>query len=345
MLQGTMPTFPPKISLARIPTPIERLERLSREWDVDLRVKRDDLTGSALGGNKVRKLEYLLADALDRGCDSVITCGAVTSNHARATALAARAQGLDVWLVLAGTPPAAADGNLQLDLLAGARVLYISWAEFHECLDELLNRLADDLKQQGRKPYLIPTGGSNAVGILGYVEAAREIKDQCADLDWQPDCLVCAAGSGGTYAGLYLGNALYPMTGRVIGIPVCEDADYFRPRIIQEASRAAQLLQTSRMQDPGGITLVDGYAGPGYAKTNPGQLRLLRHAAQMEGLILDPVYTGKAFDGVRGEIEKGSIPKNSRVLFLHTGGIFGLSAFTGEMTQLWDSTAYWPDLY
>ncbi|MFB3784785.1 MAG: 1-aminocyclopropane-1-carboxylate deaminase/D-cysteine desulfhydrase [bacterium] len=340
-----MPIFPPKISLARIPTPIERLERLGREWEVDLRVKRDDLTGSTLGGNKVRKLEYLLADAVNQGGDTVITCGAVTSNHARATALAARALGLDAWLVLAGAPPAAADGNLQLDLLAGARVIYITWDEFHEHLGEVLSRLAEDLKQQGKKPYIIPTGGSNAVGILGYVEAAREIKDQCADLGWQPDCLVCAVGSGGTYAGLYLGNALESMAERVIGITVCQDADYFQPRILREASRAARMLQSGLTLDPGGITLVDGYAGAGYAKTSPEQLRLLRHAAEREGLILDPVYTGKAFAGVRGEIANGSIPRGSRVLFLHTGGIFGLSAFTGEMAGMWDSLTYWPDLY
>lgn len=338
-----MAHFPAKLTLACIPTPIQRLERLGREWEIDLRVKRDDLTGSVLSGNKVRKLEYLLADAVNQSCDAVITCGAVASNHARATAVAARILGLEPWLILAGSPPAAAHGNLQIDLLAGARIRYIPWSEYSGNPDTILNSVAEELKRQGKRPYIIPTGGSNAVGILGYVEAALEIKQQCREQNWYPDFLVCAAGSGGTYAGLFLGNTLEPVAEQVIGITVCQNADYFRPRIAHVAQNAARILQVDLSLDPGRMALVDGYAGEGYGISNPAQLRLIRHAADREGLIFDPVYTGKALDGLRGEIAKGSIPRGSRVLFLHTGGIFGLSAFTEEMTRMWDSLTFWPD--
>lgn len=216
-----MTNFPRRISIARTPTPLERLERLSQEWDVDLYVKRDDLTGSALSGNKIRKLEFLFAEAFDQGCDTVITCGAVTSNHARATAIAARKFNLDCHLILAGDQPDAASGNLQLDLLAGATVQYITREEYSNRVEEILEETKTALNQQGKKAYVIPTGGSNSTGLLGYAATVEELKSQCKEINLTPDVVSCAVGSGGTYAGLVLGAELYDMPTQMHGVLVC----------------------------------------------------------------------------------------------------------------------------
>ncbi|MEW6235208.1 MAG: D-cysteine desulfhydrase family protein [Candidatus Omnitrophota bacterium] len=338
-----MPQSPLRISLAQIPTPIEPLPKLSREFGADLRVKRDDLTGSALSGNKVRKLEYLLADALNKGCDSIITCGAVASNHARAAVIAARKIGLDSLLILAGDEPKAAEGNLQLDLLAGAQVRYISKEEYSNRIDNILQQAADQWKAEGRNPYVIPTGGSNSVGLMGYVQAAAEIDEQCAEQQWNPDFLVCAVGSGGTYAGLLLGTLLRRIQTKVLGILVCGTVEHFREKVLRDIRGSIEKYQLETNVDESSIHLVDGYIGGGYAVTNSQQLRLIRHIAQQEALILDPVYTGKAFCGLLGEIEKGDIPQGAKVLFIHTGGVFGLSAYSETMTKEWGSLAVWPD--
>ncbi|MBN2329112.1 MAG: D-cysteine desulfhydrase family protein [Candidatus Omnitrophica bacterium] len=335
-----MSVFPSKISLAQIPTPIHYLSRLSEEFDIDLRVKRDDLTGAALGGNKVRKLEYLLADAQSKGCDAIITCGAVTSNHARAAAVAARQVGMEAHLILAGEAPEFAHGNLQLDLLVGAGVEYISRADYSNNIDEILQEAAHRLRSQGKKPYVIPTGGSNSVGLLGYVEAVREMQTQCLEMKWKPDFVVCAVGSGGTYSGLFLGNSLFPITSHILGVLVCGTVSQFCDKIKKDISEACDQNNLA-VPDLSAIELVDGYIGEGYAKTNASQLQLIRKVAGAEGMILDPVYTGKTFAGLYGECLKGRIPKQANVLFIHTGGIFGLSSFSDEMKKVWPSMDYW----
>jgi len=338
-----MPLSPLRISLAQIPTPIESLPKLSREFGADLRVKRDDLTGSTLSGNKVRKLEYLLAEALDKGCDSIITCGAVASNHARAAVIAARKIGLDSLLILAGEEPKMAEGNLQLDLLAGAEVRYISKEDYSNHIDAILQQAAERLKAEGRNPYVIPTGGSNSVGLMGYVQAAAEIDAQCAYQQWRPDCLVCAVGSGGTYAGLLLGTLLRKMPAKVLGILVCGTIEHFREKVLRDIRGSIKKYQLDVKADECAVHLADDYIGGGYAVTNSEQLRLIRHIAQQEALILDPVYTGKAFCGLLGEIKKGNIPQGAKVLFIHTGGVFGLSAYSETMTKEWGSVSAWPD--
>jgi D-cysteine desulfhydrase len=337
--------FPDKIQLARIPTPIQRLDRLSTEWGVELRVKRDDLTGAELTGNKIRKLEYLLCDARHRGCDMIVTCGAVTSNHARAAAIAARRLGLHCLLILAGDPPALASGNLQLDLLVGAEVQYISREEYSANIDGILQQTEQELIAQGRKPYMIPTGGSNPIGLVGYVEAAREIRDQCAEENWFPDTLACAVGSGGTYAGLFLGNLLFRPAASVLGILVCGTVESFSSKIERDVRETCARFEIQETINTESIRLIDGYIAGGYAKTNSEQLRFIRHVAQQEAIFLDPVYTGKAFYGIYREIQAGRIPPNSRILLIHTGGIFGFSAFAEEMAAEWKSVASWPDCF
>lgn len=331
----------PRLSLAMLPTPIEPLPHLSEAWGVSLRVKRDDLTGVSLSGNKIRKLEYLLADAEEQGCDTIITCGAVTSNHARATAVAARKRGLACVLILAGDAPEQAQGNLQLDLLVGARVRYISKADYSTRIAEILQETADELRGAGYNPYAIPSGGSNPVGVLGYVECIRELQQQCRDEDWMPDYIVCAVGSGGTYAGLVLGNTHWDLNSHVMGVIVCDSVEHFTRKAAEDISLACDRYGMSDVIDESTRHLVDGYVAGGYAKTNEDQLRFLREVAHQEALILDPVYTNKAFYGLHQEIEKGRVPRGSRVLFIHTGGIFGLSAFSGQMTDLWKSVHSW----
>lgn len=332
--------FPPKISLAQIPTPIDLLPRLSENWEIDLRVKKDNLTGLELSGNKVRKLEYLLSDALQKKCDTVITCGATTSNHARATAIAARQMGMEPHLILAGNAPPIAHGNLQLNLLAGAHITYISWEDYSTRIDQLLAEESESLKRQGKKPYIIPIGGSNPVGLLGYVEAIREMKQQCQECGWRPDYVICAVGSGGTYSGLYLGNAIFSLTDHIIGVLVCGTIEQFRNKISSDILETCRIHQI-KPPSLAGIELLDGYYGEGYAKTNALQLQCIRYVAEQEGMILDPVYTGKAFFGMAQERMKGRIPIKSNVLFIHTGGIYGLSAFTEEMFKEWPEMSFW----
>ncbi len=337
--------LPSKIQLARIPTPIEPLERLSREWGVDLWIKRDDLTGTELTGNKIRKLEYLLSDAITHNCDIIVTCGATTSNHARATAIAARKLGLNCLLILAGDPPAYARGNLQLDLLIGAEVRYITREQYTDRIEQILLETENELKNEGKNPYIIPTGGSNSVGLLGYVEAVEEVKSQCAEMNWKPDFLVCAVGSGGTYAGLFLGNVLHEMNCSILGTLVCGSIPSFEKKIMEDIQEACKRYDFACETVPKNIRLIDGYIAGGYAKTNSEQLEFIRHVAQEEAVILEPVYTGKTFFGMYKEIQASRIPKESKILFFHTGGIFGLSAFAEQMTREWNSVSFWPDYF
>ncbi len=334
--------LPHKIPLALIPTPIEDLSLLSHEYGISLKVKRDDLTGSDLSGNKVRKLEYLLAEAQQLQCDTVITCGAVTSNHARATAIASRRLGFDSLLLLAGEPPVFAQGNLQLDLLVGAKVQYITKQIYSLEINNALQEAAESLKREGKTPYIIPTGGSNPMGMMGYVETIREIKEQCQAMNWVPEYIVCAVGSGGTYSGLLLGSRLYDFPVKIMGILVCGGLDSFREKIFNDIQNAIKRFNLPVEIQIDSILLHDDYISGGYAKTDSSQIRLQRHVAQNEAIILDPVYTGKAFYGMVQELNNNRISPNSNVLFVHTGGIFGLSAFSEIMTQEWNSLTYWP---
>lgn len=336
-----MNASPVRLSLARLPTPIEALDRLSEAWGISLRVKRDDLTGVALSGNKIRKLEYLLADAEAQGCDTIITCGAVTSNHARATAIAARKRGLNCVLILAGDPPEHAHGNLQLDLLVGAEVRYITRHDYSTRIAHILHETTEELRATGRSPYPIPSGGSNAVGLLGYTECVRELKDQCDADDWHPDTVVCAVGSGGTYAGLVLGNTLHGLNSHIRGVIVCDSVAHFSAKARDDIREACTRFRMDAHPPDDSHSLVDGYVAGGYAKTNDEQLGFLREVARSEALILDPVYTNKAFFGLYSEVKAGRIAKGSRVLFIHTGGIFGLSAYARPMTELWGSVERW----
>ena len=333
-------TFPPQINLARLPTPVQPLRRLSKKYGVDLFVKRDDLTGIGLSGNKIRKLEFVLADALAQKADTVITCGDAQSNHCRATAIAAAMMGLDCRLLLR-TPdpsnPPVPEGNILLDRMAGAQIVWITPDEYKQ-RDELMAREAESLRAAGKKAYTIPEGASNALGALGYIRAVEELVNDIANLPGgaHQDCtIVSAAGSGGTTAGLILGVKIFDVKARVASVNVCDDRDYFLRAIgdiCEQAIADYHLdIKFDRQRD---IEMIDGYVGRGYTVSSPEELALLCEVACTEGVFLDPVYTGKAFFGMVQELKKDPACLGKRIIFLHTGGIFGLFPKAGEISPL-----------
>ena len=333
-------TFPPRINLAQLPTPVQVLPRLGEKLGVDLYVKRDDLTGAALSGNKIRKLEFVLADALARQADTVITCGGAQSNHCRATAVAAARLGLNCRLLLKTPDPAnppPTEGNILLDRMAGAEIVWITPDDYLQ-RDDFMKREGDLLESSGRKPYLIPEGASNALGAWGYIHAAEELVNDIANLPGgaSRSCtIVNAAGSGGTSAGLVLGAKMFDLNTRIVSINVSEDRDYFVNAIgdiCEQAIADYQLeIDFSRERD---IEVIDGYVGRGYALSQRAELELLYETARTEGIFFDPVYTGKAFFGMAQELKKTPACFGDRVIFIHTGGIFGLLPMAGQIEPL-----------
>lgn len=338
--KATPMPYPPRIPLANIPTPMEPLKRMSAKLGVDLYVKRDDLTGVELTGNKVRKLEFVLADALQQKADMVLTCGGAQSNHSRATAVAAARLGMRSRLILR-TPdpfnPPPLEGNLLLDRLAGADIVWVT-PEQYKRREEIFAREANRLRQAGSNPYVIPEGASNALGAWGYIHAAAELKRDIQTLprgSSRRTTIVHATGSGGTTAGLILGTKLLGLNARVVGINVCDDRAYFVKAIGEICedciARYGLDLSFSRESD---IEIVDGYVGLGYAQSRPEELSLLAELASTEGLFLDPVYTGKAFFGMVQELRRNARFFGDQVIFLHTGGIFGLLPKANEFAPL-----------
>ncbi|HAA53152.1 MAG TPA: D-cysteine desulfhydrase family protein [Myxococcales bacterium] len=312
------------LPLGLLPTPIQRWHLPHFPQDKTYWIKRDDLSGMALSGNKIRKLEFLLADAQAKGCDVVLTCGGIQSNHCRATAVAARRVGLDSVLFLRTKEPEndpGLSGNLLLHRLAGANIQLINHEEYRQ-RNALMKAHAETLSAQGRRPYIIPEGGSNALGAWGYIEAMREINTQAAQLGVTFDHIVFACGSGGTAAGLSLGAALSAPQTRVHAVNVCDDADYFYAHVDQVLTTLGVSSQARDILD-----MVDGYKGLGYAISQDKELQLLTQTAQQTGIFLDPVYTGKAHFGLLDQLQHHPTRfPGEHILFIHTGGLFGLYA-------------------
>ena len=328
--------YPKSIPLANLPTPISKLERLSEKWGgPDIYAKRDDLTGCGLSGNKIRKLEFSVAEALDRKADILITCGGIQSNHARATAVTAARVGMESFLILRGDPPSEFEGNLFLNRLVGAQFQFIT-KEDYEDVNTIMAQVAEDLRRKGKRPYIIPEGASNEIGYFGYIRAAEEISQQLKNLELNIDTIVLPTGSGGTLGGLLLGQRFFELKAQPRGINICDTAPYFQDRIhdvlLKMISSYSWNLTISREE----ITLIDGYVGEGYALSRPEELELIQEVAQTEGLILDPVYSGKAMFGLRDQIRQGRFKKGENILFLHTGGIFGLFVRDNMFQQGWD---------
>lgn len=318
-----MPT--PKLSLANLPTPLCRYAELDRMVRAEVWVKRDDMTGGVETGNKIRKLEYLLADAQAQGAQRVITCGGLQSNHCRATAILARNLGMAASLLLRHSDPKQAPppvGNFLLDRLVGAEVHLISPTEYAD-RDRLMAEIAEKSAAQGTPAYVIPEGGSNGLGSLGYVDAMGELQTQVADGSGPDsgafDAIVMACGSGGTAAGVALGLARHPVAPAAMAFAVCDDSAYFDNRVRDITAEAQSLDPT--LGSPAALVMEDRFKGPAYGVASPAQAEFIVQVARATGLILDPVYTGKALFGLSQLADKPG-----RVCFIHTGGHPGLLA-------------------
>jgi len=352
-----------RLFLVHGPTPIERRPALDELVGAKVWIKRDDATGGAEAGNKIRKLEFLLADALARKAEVVITCGGLQSNHARATALACARLGLRAVLYLRVPDPARAaeelvlSGNVLLDRLAGAEICFISPAEYRE-RGAIMEHARRELEAEGAPAYVVPEGGSNGLGALGYVEAMREVRRQldlglCEGLATEPgatpmfDVVAHACGSGGTAAGVALGAAQLEVARQTWAFAVCDDHAYFEKVISRVASEArgfdSSLPELAVLEPNGGASVgPDGAAalviddrakGPAYGIMDGEQKRFLVEVARKTGLVLDPVYSGKALWGVARAIARGDLGADANILFIHTGGLPGLLAQGEELRE------------
>lgn len=318
-----------RILVANLPTPVHYFPRSSKQFGIELFIKRDDLTESVASGNKIRKLEYVLYDAVQQGADTLVTCGGIQSNHCRATAWITAKLGLDCVLLLRGEKPDTLQGNLLLGRLMGAEVRFFSPEDFQN-ISEIGKEVCTELKKKGKKPYYIPMGASTATGSLGYVNMVKEL----VETEERFDHIYFAIGSGGTFAGILLGCQYFNFPGKIHGIAVCDDVAYF----VSEVSRIQQEFQN---QYTIGLDLIDSeqlmddrYVGIGYALNTESELRTLIELARFEGLVLDPVYTLKAFIGMIDHIRTGIIKPGERVLFIHTGGHYGLFPKNNELENI-----------
>jgi len=316
-------TMPKPISFANLPTNIEKLERLSNELGKNIYIKRDDQTGIEISGNKIRKLEFAVGEAISNGCDYLITCGGIQSNHARATAAVAAKLGLGAYLVLRGSRDNDIEGNYFLNKMLGAKIKFVTSEEYKDNRAEIMNDIRSQLKKKGHKAYIIPEGASNGVGSLGYYRAMEEILEQEKNMGIKFDAIAMAVGSGGTYAGLYYGNHINKNPATIYGFNVTANREHFQivvEDLLKEISKYTGKEISVQRKD---IDIIDGYVGLGYALSQSKEIDFIHHLARLEGLILDPVYTGKAMFGLVEEIKKGRLDEHNNILFIHTGGLFG----------------------
>lgn len=306
---------PKKISLANIPTPLQ----IIKFDNCSFLIKRDDLTGIELSGNKVRKLEYLIFQALKENATTVITCGGEQSNHARATAFAAIPNGLKVKLLLWGKEQKVPEGNLFLNSFLGANIKYLSSKEYNK-IDSLLEKEKEKQERKGEKVYMIPEGGSSPLGIWGYIDIIDEMKNQ-TDLR-KVKGILTAAGSGGTSAGLLIGAALNKLNTKIYAVNVLYPKEVIKNRILTLAFEWTRKFKIPCKIDVKNLEIIDGYSKEGYKDISSSKVSLIKSFAASSGIILDPAYTGKAFTAYYDNFLKGK--KKSDVLFVHTGGIFGV---------------------
>jgi L-cysteate sulfo-lyase len=321
----------PRVPLAFLPTPVHPLPRLDARLGGDLRlwIKRDDQTGLAGGGNKTRKLEFLIADAQAQGADVVLTTGAIQSNHCRQSAAAAAQAGLECHVVLSGEPPTQPNGNLLLDALLGAE---IHWTTREKRAQRLVE-LAEELRAAGRRPYPIVLGGSDPVGASGYALALEELWEQARALEIRLDAIVFASSSGGTQAGLVAGAWALGWGVPLLGISVDEPEAELKAHVAGLATRTAVHLGRPHAFTAGDVRVNADYLGGGYAVMGELERDAIRTMAREEGILLDPVYTGRAFGGLLDLIRRGAFGPGQNILFWHTGGSAALFAYAGELTR------------
>ena len=322
----------PRFPLAQLPTPLEFLPRLSRALGgPELLIKRDDQTGLAFGGNKTRKLEFLVGQALAQGADTLVTVGAAQSNHCRQTAAAAAKAGLKCELILNGKGPDLPNGNLLLNELLGANCHWIERSERPAKLREL----PDQLRAQGRQPYVIPVGGSNGVGATGYVVAMQELAAQLNALELQADHIVFGSSSGGTQAGIVLGARVAGFKGQLHGLSIDKDEPElaaYEAEVVEIANACAEYIGSEVRLTKDEIKVIYGYRGEGYGVVGDLEREAIRLMARYEGIILDPVYAGRAFGALVDLIRRGFFKKGETVLFWHTGGAPALFAYANALS-------------
>ena len=303
-----------RLRFAHLPTPIEELPRLSAALGGPrILVKRDDQTGLAFGGNKTRKLEFLVAEAQEQGARMLISAGAIQSNHCRQTAAAAAKFGFECTLVLTGEMPSQPSANILLDQLFGARIVNVTDRKDR---DRILQETFDQAAAEGKKPYLVPYGGSSPTGALGYAFAVEEFMRQGVQADW----FVFGTSSGGTHAGLVLGQRLFGYKGRVLGISIDESEEWLKTHVSELATKASEKLGQRIEFGPADVLANDSYCRAGYGVLTEAEREAVHLFASKEGMLLDPVYTGRAAAGMIDLIRKGFFKKDETVLFWNTGG-------------------------
>ena len=318
----------PRIPLGHLPTPLEELPRLTRALGGPrLFIKRDDQTGLATGGNKTRKLEFAVADALDQGADTLITMGGVQSNHTRQTAAAAARCGLRCVVVLRGHAPAVWNGNLLLDHLLGAQVVFSG----NRTREAVAEEVASQARAAGSRPYLIPVGASNAVGAAGFVAALEELDAQAKERTLRVDRVVFASSSFGTQAGLCVGAKAVGFRGQLAAIAIDSCRDELQAGVAAIATATIRRLGWEMAFAPAEVVAYDGYLGAGYAVMGEPEREAISLVARSEGILLDPVYTGRAMAGLIDLIRTGAFGKDETIVFWHTGGAAALFAYADEL--------------
>lgn len=316
---------PKKMKLANLPTPIHEIDFHGKKF----LMKRDDFTGMEYSGNKIRKLEYLLYDAKEQNADYVFTCGGGQSNHARATAFAAARLGIKSKLFLRGNDSDLTEGNLFLDKMVGAEFRFISADEYSTSRNEIMEAEKEAFVNEGKKAYVIPEGGSNEIGVWGYLNFIEEVKNQ-TDIN-SLDGFLSACGSGGTSAGLLVGLALNQLDKKVFAVNVCDDEEYFRHRIIELAEGCVEKYDLDCKIDSSKLEIFDGYSKEGYTNIAPEKVDVISDLSKQSGVLLDPTYTGKAFVAYNEHFLKND--SESKIMFIHTGGLFGSFAHRKEYLE------------
>lgn len=321
----------PRVSLAHLPTPLEFMPALTKKLGgPKLFIKRDDCTGLATGGNKARKLEFLVGDARAQSADVLITEGGMQSNHCRQTAAAAAKAGMECVLVLSRAHTPEVTGNVLLDQILGANVVVVEEGSDRR---PRMERIANELKARGRRPYIIPTGGSNGVGALGYVNALHELETQATVMGLSFDAVVFSSGSGGTHGGLTAGAKLLHSRAEMIGISDGEPRRELVELVLRVARDTAQVLRLPLALSAEEIIVYDEYAKEGYGVPNAGMVEAVRLVARTEGIVLDPVYSGKAMAGLIDLVRRGRLAEDQAVAFIHTGGTPALFAYRDSFAE------------
>jgi D-cysteine desulfhydrase family pyridoxal phosphate-dependent enzyme len=331
----------PRVALANLPTPLDDAPRLTEALGGPaLLVKRDDLTGLALGGNKMRKLEFLLADALRMGADTIVTTAAAQSNMCRQTAGAARKLGLDVVLILRGTEREELQGNLLLDRIFDAQIQFIEITDPYSDVSTVkMQEAAAELERAGKHPYIIDLRTTSApLAAVGYVAGAMELQQQLAGRGITSAHVFVATGSGGTHAGLLLGAEILGLDWRIQGISVQRPAAEMRARVAQKVAQAGALLSLEIRIEPDKVLVDDGYIGPAYGVATPAGVEAMLLAGRTEGLVMDPTYSGKSLAGMIGHIRAGRVDPAATAVFIHTGGAPGLFAHAAEVAKIMGAT-------